>query len=92
MCRPTSFVHGVVCGRVFLMVAAHVQGHQLGWCVTEATGFRLVIPGDQADTVRAPDVAFVARERLPLLPPTGFARLAPDLAVEVLSPTRRRRT
>jgi Uma2 family endonuclease len=37
--------------------------------------------------VRKPDVSFVARDRLPPTgPPAGNAPLAPDLAVEVLSP------
>src|SRR2546422_9111971 len=38
------------------------------------------------DPVRAPDIAFVRRERLPAPEPTGFPDLAPDLVVEVLSP------
>ena len=38
--------------------------------------------------MRAPDVAFVAWERIPVAR-TGFAELAPDLAVEVLSPNDR---
>jgi len=38
------------------------------------------------DTVRAPDVAYVAKERIPETEPVGFFRGAPDLAVEVLSP------
>ena len=42
------------------------------------------------DTVRAPDVSFISAERLP---PDGFPHsyptLAPDLAVEVLSPSER---
>ena len=37
----------------------------------------------------APDVAFISNERLPDPPPRGFAELAPDLAVEVLSPDDR---
>ena len=37
-------------------------------------------------TVRAPDIAFVSKERLPD-PAPGFGRLAPDLAVEVISPS-----
>ncbi len=39
-------------------------------------------------TIRAPDVAFVSRERLPegRIPSEAFPALAPDLAVEVLSP------
>jgi Uma2 family endonuclease len=36
--------------------------------------------------VRAPDLAFVARDRLPA-DPRGFARLAPDLVVEIVSPS-----
>jgi hypothetical protein len=39
--------------------------------------------------VRAPDVAFVRRERLSDPPPRGFAALAPDLVVEVQSPDDR---
>ena len=36
--------------------------------------------------MRAPDVAFIRNARLPEPPPRGFAEMAPDLAVEVLSP------
>jgi Uma2 family endonuclease len=38
------------------------------------------------DTVRAPDVAFVSTQRLGGPDPVAFPELAPDLAVEVLSP------
>ncbi|MGH7675591.1 MAG: Uma2 family endonuclease, partial [Gemmatimonadales bacterium] len=38
------------------------------------------------DTVRAPDIAFISRARLPDPEPVGYPELAPDLAVEVLSP------
>ena len=39
------------------------------------------------DTVVAPDIAFVARERLPdPIPERGFLPVRPDLIVEVLSP------
>lgn len=42
------------------------------------------------DTVRAPDVAFVSRERLAGQPlPDGFLACAPDLAIEIRSPTDR---
>jgi len=39
--------------------------------------------------VRAPDVAFIARERLPDPQARGFPALGPDLVVEVLSPDDR---
>lgn len=61
-----------------------VRLHRLGRVVTGDTGFRLTT---DPDTVRAPDVAFVRRDRLP---PGGSLRGyfpgAPDLAVEVISP------
>lgn len=41
-------------------------------------------------TVRGPDVAFIAAERLPPEGvPVGFWRTAPDLAVEIVSPSNR---
>lgn len=42
------------------------------------------------DTVRAPDVAYVACDRVPLAPENGFLDGAPSLAIEVLSPRDRR--
>jgi Uma2 family endonuclease len=42
--------------------------------------------GRDPDTVRAPDVAFVAANRAPSSPAFGFLEGAPDLAIEVLSP------
>ena len=41
------------------------------------------------DTVRAPDIAYVSRERLDGPVPHGFGEFAPDLAVEIQSPTDR---
>ncbi|MBY0491852.1 MAG: Uma2 family endonuclease [Gemmatimonadaceae bacterium] len=41
------------------------------------------------DTVRAPDVSFVLAERVPDPMPVGFGELAPDLVVEVRSPSDR---
>ena len=47
------------------------------------TGFRLA---RDPDTVRAPDVAYVGPERLPLARVPGYPDLAPDLVIEVVSP------
>ena len=41
------------------------------------------------DTVRGPDVSFIARERLRDFDDTRFFEGAPDLAVEILSPSNR---
>jgi len=51
------------------------------------TGFVL---SRDPDTVRAPDVAFVSRQRIPASGiPDSYISAAPDLAVEVLSPDDR---
>ncbi|MEJ7812331.1 MAG: Uma2 family endonuclease [Gemmatimonadaceae bacterium] len=82
--EPASGMHGLVVGRIFAALAPYVHGHGLGDLFTEATGFQL---RRDPDTVRAPDIAFVRTGRLP--PDgigSGFLDLAPDLAVEVVSP------
>jgi Uma2 family endonuclease len=58
--------------------------HELGFTFGAETDFRI---SRNPDTVRAPDVAFVAKGRLPgeSLPST-FPDLAPDLIAEVVSP------
>jgi Uma2 family endonuclease len=53
--------------------------------LAQDTGFKIA---SDPDTVRAPDVAYVTAERLP--PPEqrpGYFEGAPDLAVEIVSPT-----
>ena len=76
-------LHGEVTSRLHIALDAFVREYDLGR-VTNQTGFRLAsIP----HTVRGPDVAFVRRERVPAQPPASFWPFAPDLAVEVASPS-----
>ena len=63
-------------------VAAFVEAHQLGAVFGQDTGFRIA---NDPDTVRAPDLAFVGAERLPSIPRSGYASLAPDLVAEIRS-------
>jgi Uma2 family endonuclease len=84
-----SGAHGSVCTRLTSALGGHVLPRNLGEIFDSATGFLLE---RNPDTVRCPDVAFVARERLPaggLLVEQGFLELAPDLAVEVVSKSNR---
>lgn len=64
----------------------HRVGEAEGLGVTFVhTGFAL---SRDPDTVRVPDVAFVSRERAPEEDPgDGFWELAPDLVVEIVSPS-----
>lgn len=81
---PTGFEHGAVTVNVTLPVAKHVQENNLGVACGAETGFVIT---KEPDTVRAPDLAFVSRERVEQIGKTKkFFPAAPDLAVEVLSP------
>lgn len=84
---PSAIPPSVVSGNVFLDVGTFVRRNRLGVCGTAEGGFRL---SSAPDTVRAPDVWFVRADRIPANGiPDGFWPGAPDLAVEVLSPSDR---
>jgi Uma2 family endonuclease len=84
--EPAGFRHGRVAMDLASLLATHARATGVGRVLAAETGFKL---GHDPDTVRAPDIAFVSRERLPDPEPTGFPELAPDLVVEVLSPSDR---
>src|SRR5690349_5100851 len=89
--RPQSSRHdarfddGRVAVRMGSMLLAHVDALGLG-VVGSEVGFVL---STGPDTVRAPDVAFVAAARAASAEARGFFAGPPDLAVEVLSPEDR---
>jgi len=84
--EPPGMYHGVVASRLAVRLSAFVDAHDVGVVGTEV-GFRIA---SDPDTVRAPDVWFASHARMAGEIPRGFARYAPELAVEVLSPTDRR--
>ena len=81
---PAAARHGSVVMALAAPLGQHVKTESLGVVLAAETGFRI---SRNPDTVRAPDVSFVARERMPPGgPPDGYLNLAPDPAVEVVSP------
>ncbi|MGH2587135.1 MAG: Uma2 family endonuclease [Dehalococcoidia bacterium] len=84
---PSVALPGVVAAKSLVRVGSFVERHNLGVCGTAESGFKLAA---NPDTVRAPDLWFVRAERVPAegIPET-FWPGAPDLAVEVLSPSDR---
>lgn len=77
--------HGVIAMRIGAWLQVFVEQHQLGLVCAAETGF---LVSRDPDTVRAPDAAFISRARLGEgRPPKKFWPLAPDLAVEVVSPS-----
>ena len=81
--EPAGSRHGLVTMNLGAELALYAKQTGAGGVYAAETGFKLT---SDPDTVRAPDIAFVTRERLPPPNTTGYPALAPDLAVEVLSP------
>lgn len=84
--EPAGYRHGATTGRLLLSIGMHAKSNRLGIILAAETGFTLF---RNPDTVRAPDVAFISTARVPAKEPLGYAEFAPDLAVEVLSPSDR---
>ena len=83
---PASYEHGDVTMNLSGLLYNHVKANNLGRLLAADTGFKLE---RNPDTVLAPDIAFIARDRA--TPLSQFFHLGPpDLAVEVLSPSDRR--
>jgi Uma2 family endonuclease len=78
---PSGYESDEVATRVSTFMNVWVMPRELGRVTGSSAGF--VLPN--SDT-RAPDVSFVQAERL-RRSPRSFAELAPDLMVEVKSPT-----
>ena len=82
---PAGSRHGRIELRIGSLLEQVVRRDRLGATFGAETGFVL---SRNPDTVRAPDAAFVATARLPAGElPDGYFPGAPDLAVEVVSPS-----
>jgi Uma2 family endonuclease len=86
MMSPAGFDHGRYASRIVAALENHVTPRGLGVVTTAEAGFQLA---RDPDTVRAPDVAFVRADRIPPGGVKGFFQGAPDIAVEVVSPSDR---
>jgi Uma2 family endonuclease len=83
--EPPGLRHGDIAVNITVVLSQFARARNLGRVFSES-GYVLAT---NPDTVRGPDVSFIRHERVPNPIPRGFARFAPDLAVEVLSPTDR---
>jgi Uma2 family endonuclease len=81
---PAGYRDGKEAARCARIVGNFVAPRRLGDVLGAETGFLL---RRHPDYVRAPDCAFVAAGRLPAgSEPTGYAEIAPDFVVEIVSP------
>lgn len=80
---PGGYEHGAVIGELTVLVGSYVKKRKLGSITGAETGFIL---RRNPDTVRAPDLAFIRKDRVAA---HGITRSywpgVPDLAVEVIS-------
>jgi len=73
--------HGRVCARLIARLDIHVETNDLGGIYTPDTTFQI------GANERLPDISFVSSARIPEEgDPIGKWEIAPDLAVEVISP------
>jgi Uma2 family endonuclease len=80
---PPGGMHGVSCNKTGRRLGNFVEEQDRGTVTSNDTGF---ITERGPDSVRGPDIAYWSKERLPVVP-LGYIEIAPDLAIEVLSPS-----
>ncbi len=85
MMTPASTRHGKFASRLDRALGGCVEEYGLGEVYTAEPGFELEA---ELLTIRAPDVAFVRRDRIPPEgEPEWFWAIAPDLVIEIISPS-----
>ena len=86
---PAGNLHGIIALKIGRIIGNFVEENNLGVVVAAETGFLI---SHNPDTVRAPDSAFIGKEKLAKYGITEkFFPDAPDLAVEVVSPNDRKK-
>jgi Uma2 family endonuclease len=80
---PPGGLHGVTCSKVDRKIGVYIDNGPGGALVCNDTG---IITGRGPDSVRGPDISYWAKERLTEVP-VGYIEIAPDMLVEVLSPS-----
>jgi Uma2 family endonuclease len=86
MMSPAGGNHGDAAYELGFRIGQFVRENRLGKMYTAETGFVLE---RNPDTVRAPDVAFIAADRVKEAKTPKYIPIPPDLVVEVNSPNDR---
>ncbi len=83
---PTNPRHAKVVSRTTIYLGRYAYENGLGDVLTGEPGY--IIRSGESESVRAPDVAFIRKERIPEEGwGEGFCTVIPDLVVEVISPS-----
>jgi Uma2 family endonuclease len=82
---PTGGEHGVIESNLASELRSFVRQGQLGWMMSGEVG---IYTRRDPDRVRGADIAFISKERQAERP-QKFLEIAPELIVEIISPTDR---
>jgi len=76
--------HAYIADEIYSAIRKHVKKHDLGFAFSDSVSYTL-----SGEDVLIPDASFVSKERQATLP--DQFTIAPDIAVEVISPSNRPR-
>jgi Uma2 family endonuclease len=80
---PANVEHAFLEAEIGRLLGNFVAERQLGWVLVGEVG---IYTRYNPDSVRAADVAFISKERIPQRLRQGFLKVAPELVIEVVSP------
>lgn len=83
--------HGRIGGRLITFLSIYLMSHPVGEAYQDNTNYVLKGTRRKIEIMRVPDVSFVRAERVDHDAPDDMYYLAPDLAVEIISSSERRR-
>ena len=81
--KQMSFIAGKCATRVGQILSNYLEKSPVGEVASEVT-FQCF--PDDPDLVRRPDIAFIAAARSASVPDEGHVKIAPDIAIEIISP------
>lgn len=82
-------LHGAIATHLIIALGSYVKAHQLGRVYPADTTYILEEDKDGVQLMRLPDVSFVAADRVKTRDRGTYYQLAPDLAIEIISPSER---
>ncbi len=82
-------LHGAIATNLIIALGSYVKAHQLGRVYPADTTY--ILEGDEhgVQLMRLPDVSFVSVGRVKTQDRETYYQLAPDLAIEIISPSER---
>ncbi len=83
---PTKIEHGMIESLLTHILQQHVLTHKLGVVMNGETGIYIK---RNPDTIRAADILYISHARLEKATPNDFLDVAPELVVEIMSPSDR---